>query len=186
MPTDDTHRSDMGLGGESPTPPEAHRDEAGGGLGGESLTPPNQWKLPDLRIDRDGEWYDEGVQITHAGVLANLRGNLRRDADGYFIQTRVRIPVRVDDVPWVITRVERAGNGLRAWVNDGSEEVLDPATLRIGAGDAPYAAVKGGAFEARFDRAAAWQLLQLAEYDEASGAGTLKLPGGDWPLRRAS
>jgi predicted DNA-binding protein (UPF0251 family) len=58
--------------------------------------------------------------------------------------------------------------------------------LRLGAGDVPYGAVKGGAFEARFNRAAAWQLLQLAEYDEASGAGTLRVSGGEWPLRRAS
>jgi len=163
--------------------------DRGGGLEGESLTPPtldNNWRLPDLRVDRDGEWYDEGVQITHHGVLANLRGNLRRDGEGYFIQTRVRIPVRVDDVPFVITRVERQGDRLHVRVNDGTDETLDPSTLRIGAGEAPYAAVKGGVFEARFDRAAAWQLLQLADYDEASGAGTLRLPGGEWPLRRAS
>lgn len=148
--------------------------------------PPSNWKLPDLRVDRDGDWFDEGVQITHPGIIANLRGNLRRDGEGYFIQTRVRISVRVDDVPFVITRVERRGDRLHAWLNDGTEEPLAPETLRIGAGDVPYAAVKGSAFEARFDRAAAWQLLQLADYDEASGAGTLRLPGGEWPLRRAS
>jgi hypothetical protein len=144
------------------------------------------WKLPDLRVDRDGDWYDEGVQVTHPGILANLRGNLRRDADGYFIQTRVRIPVKVDDVPFVVVRAERQGEELRAYLNDGTEERLEPASVRLGAGDVPYAAVKQGAFEARFNRAAAWQLLQLADYDEASGAGTLRLGGGAWPLRRAS
>jgi hypothetical protein len=49
------------------------------------------------------------VEITHPGVIANLRANLRRDAEGYFIQTRMRIPVVVDDVPWTIGRVERRG-----------------------------------------------------------------------------
>jgi hypothetical protein len=155
-------------------------------LGGESLTPPTNWELPDLRVDRDGDWYDEGVQITHPGIIANLRGTLRRDADGYFIQTRVRIPIRVDDAPFVIVRVERRDDGLLAHLNDGTDERLDPRTLRLGAEDVPYGAVKGGAFEARFNRAAAFQLLQLAEYDEASGAGTLRLLGTEWPLRRAS
>jgi hypothetical protein len=162
-------------------------------LGGESLAPPipnnfapTAWTLPDLRIDRDGDWYDDGVQITHPGVIANLRSNLRRDGDGHFIQTRVRIPIRVDDAPFVVVRVERRGDGLHAYLNDGTDERLDPATLRLGAEDVPYAAVKGGAFEARFSRAAAFQLLQLAEYDEASGAGTLRLSGTAWPLRRAS
>jgi hypothetical protein len=162
-------------------------------LGGESLTPPipnnfapTTWTLPDLRIDRDGDWYDDGVQITHPGIIANLRGNLRRDSDGYFIQTRVRIPIRVDDAPFAIVRVERRGDGLHAYLNDGTDERLDPGTLRLGAQDVPYGAVKDGAFEARFSRAAAFQLLQLAEYDEASGAGTLRLSGTEWPLRRAS
>jgi hypothetical protein len=164
------------------------RTDIGAGTGGESPAPPlpEGWTLPDFRIDVDGDWYDGDVQITHPGILANLRATLRRDAGGHFIQTRVRLPVRVDDAPFVVTRMERRGDTFRLWLNDGTEEALDPATLRLGAGDIPYAAVKQGAFRARFSRAAAWQLLTLAEYDETSGAGTLRLPGGAWPLRRAS
>src|SRR2546425_6263068 len=55
-------------------------------------TPESEWKLPRLRIDVNGDWLDDGVEVTHPGVLANLRANLRRDPQGYFIQTRVRIP----------------------------------------------------------------------------------------------
>jgi hypothetical protein len=147
---------------------------------------PAGWTLPDLRIDRDGDWYDDGVQVTHPGIVANLRGNLQRDGDGYFIQTRVRIPVKVDDTPFVITRVERRGDELHGYLNDGADERLDPASLRLGAGDAPYAKVKQNMFEARFNRAAAYQLLQIADYDEASGTGTVRARGGAWPLRRVS
>ena len=68
-------------------------------------TPPPAWTLPRLRIDAEGVWYDDDVEITHAGIVANLRGNLRRDAEGYFIQTRVRIAVEVADVPWVVVRL---------------------------------------------------------------------------------
>src|SRR5206468_2459174 len=96
---------------------------------------PPGWKLPDLRIDVDGDWYDEGIQVTHPGILANLRGNLKKDAEGYFIQTRVRIPVRVDDAPFVLTRIERQGEGLHVVVNDGTEDTVDPATVRLGRGD---------------------------------------------------
>src|SRR5438874_11857344 len=105
---------------------------------------PPGWKLPDLRIDVEGDWYDEGIQVTHPGILANLRGNLRKDAQGYFIQTRVRIAVRVDDVPWLVTRLERRSEALHAFLNDGSEETVNPATFRLGAGDVPYCAVKDG------------------------------------------
>jgi len=149
-------------------------------------TPPPDWKLPDLRVDRDGDWYDEDIQVTHPGVLANLRTSLRKDADGYFIQTRVRIPVKVDDAPFVVTRIERRGEMLHAILNDGSDERVDPATVRLGRADVPYCGVKGGAFEARFSRAATFQLLALAEYDEASGRGALRLGGREYPLARAS
>jgi hypothetical protein len=149
-------------------------------------TPPAEWTLPRLRIDESGDWYDDDVQVTHPGILANLRTNLRRDARGYFVQTRVRIPVDVADAPWVVTRCERRGERLHVILVDGTEEDVDPATLRIGAGDVPYVAVKGGAFEARFARAAAFQLLALADYDERTGRGTLTLGGREYRLGRAA
>jgi hypothetical protein len=146
------------------------------------------WKLPRLRIGRDGEWFDDDVEITHEGILANLRGNLRRDAEGYFIQTRVRIPVEVDDVPWIVTRVSAEGDRLHVVLNDGSEEDVDLATLHLAAGDAPYCVVKRGAadggFGARFARAAAFQLLAMADYDEASGRGTLRVGDREIVLQR--
>jgi uncharacterized protein len=144
---------------------------------------PAGWTLPRLRIDVDGDWYDDDVQITHPGILANLRGNLRRDGEGYFIQTRVRIPVEVADVPLVVGRLDRRGETLHVWLNDGSEQDVDPATLRIGGGDVPYCTVQNG-FEARLSRAAAYQLLTLAEYDERSGRGALRLGGRDYTLAR--
>lgn len=148
--------------------------------------PATEWTLPALRVDVDGEWWDADVQITHPGVVANLRDNLRRDADGYFIQTRVRIPVEVVDAPFVVARLERRGEALHVWLNDGTEEDLDPATVRIGPGDVPYGGVKGGAFEARLSRAAAYQLLALADYDERSGRGALRIGGREYALGRAT
>src|SRR2546428_397693 len=108
---------------------------------------PPGWKLPDLRIDVDGDWYDEGIQVTHPGILANLRGNLRKDAEGYFIQTRVRIPVKVDDAPFVVTRLERRGEGLHAGLNDGAEGGGDPAPVRLrrGGGTRPALRVRDDA-----------------------------------------
>ena len=148
-------------------------------------TPEPGWSLPKLRIGVDGDWYDDGVEITHAGILANLRAGLRRDLTGYFIQTRVRIPVEVADAPFVVTRFERRGDGFVVHLNDDTEEAVDPATLRVGAGDVPYCAVKGGRFEARFSRAAAHQLWGLAEHDERSARSVLRLGGREYSLRRS-
>jgi hypothetical protein len=132
--------------------------------------------LPRLRVDRSGAWLDGDVEITHPGILASLRASLRRDAEGYFIQTRVRIPVEVEDVPFVAERVEVRGDALRVILNDGTEEAVDPVTLRVGAGAVPYCAVKGGAFEARLSRAAAYQFLALATVCEG-GEAVLRLGG---------
>jgi hypothetical protein len=145
---------------------------------------PSGWTVPKLSIDRDGEWFDDGVQVTHHGIVANLRSNLRRDAEGYFIQTRVRIPVTVEDVPWVITRLERRGHTLHGFLNDGTDETIDPASLRIGAADVPYCTVKSGQFEARLSRAATFQLLALTE--AGGGGDVLRLGGKTWPLRRSA
>src|SRR2546422_359975 len=81
----------------------------------------NQWALPKLRIDANGDWFDDDVEVTHPGILANLRSSLRRDAQGYFIQTRVRIPVEVADAPFVVIRFERSDDGFRAVLNDGTQ-----------------------------------------------------------------
>ena len=35
-------------------------------------TDPSTWKLPRLRIDRDGLWYHEDAEVTHEGILATL------------------------------------------------------------------------------------------------------------------
>ena len=146
--------------------------------------PPPEWKVPKLRIDVNGDWFDDDVEVTHPGVLANLRANLRRDAQGYFIQTRVRIPVDVADAPLVVVRFERSDGGFVAFLNDGTQERIEPPALRIGPRDIPYCAVKGGTFEARFSRAAAYQLLGMAEYDERTGRGVLRHGTREHELQR--
>jgi hypothetical protein len=140
---------------------------------------PADWTLPQLRIDREGEWFDGDQPVTHPGVLRHLREKLTRDAQGYFIQTRVRIPVEVADVPCVIVRLELRDDALHVTLSDGTEERIDPRTLRIAQGNVPYCRVRNGEFEARLSRAAAFQLLAVAEPD-----GVLRLGGCEYPLRR--
>jgi len=141
------------------------------------------WSLPQLKIDRDGDWFADGMEITHTGILANLRGNLRWDSGGYYVQAGpMRIPVEVEDTPFIVVRVESEENALRLTLNDGSQELLDPATLRLTPDEVPYCRVKAGQFEARLSRAAAWQLAQFLRYDEASNSATLILAGARYPL----
>jgi len=150
-----------------------------------STADPSKWTLPRLTVNREGEWLHEGQEITHPGILANLMRSLRRDAAGYFIQAGpVRVAVEVADVPFVVVRVEAVGSVLRLSVNDGTEEPLEPDTLRLTAAGIPYCRIKGGQFEARLSRAAAYQIGQLIDYDEATGAAVLKVGGTAHRLTR--
>ena len=60
-----------------------------------------------FRIDRDGTWRHEGQEVTHPGVLQNLYANLRADESGHYLQIGpARVPVEVDDAPFVAVRLE--------------------------------------------------------------------------------
>jgi hypothetical protein len=145
-----------------------------------SSTDPSTWTLPRLRIAADGTWYHDDGEVTHPGILDNLRSNLRVDGGGHFLQVGpVRIPVEVEDAPWVVERVERDGDRLWLTLGDLSREALDPSTLVLGPGEVPYCLVKGG-LRARWSRAATWQLLQLAEED---AAGEMVVVLGETRLR---
>jgi hypothetical protein len=145
--------------------------------------PSASWTLPRLAIDADGAWLSEGVEVTHPGILANLRSNLRQDDAGAYLQVGpVRVPVELADTPYVVVRVEMADAGATVILNDLSREALDLDTLVFGPGDIPYCRVLGGRFEARFNRGAAWELLQHVEHDPETGATDLVLPGLRRPI----
>lgn len=135
-----------------------------------------------FRIDRDGVWRHEGQEVTHPGVLGNLYANLRVDAGGHYLQVgRGRIPVDVEDAPFVASRVEPLGDpgvgaqALRILLSDGSDEILVPGSVWLGAGGTPYCRVKSGHFAARF-ALAAW--LQLAAFVEEGPGGEMTLVVG--------
>ena len=148
---------------------------------------PSTWKLPRLRIDRDGLWYHEDQEVTHEGILATLREGLLHDAEGHYLQIGpVRVPVAVDDAPLVVIRAEDDGDGLAVILNDGSREPLRPETVRLGPGEVPYATVKDGRFQARFNRAAAYQLMQRLVDDPETGGAALVLGPRRWVIPRVA
>ena len=60
-----------------------------------------------LFIDKDGKWYQNGVEIIHPGVLRQFMEALETDSDHHY---RIRIgrevcSVEVEDTPFVVTGV---------------------------------------------------------------------------------
>jgi hypothetical protein len=140
-----------------------------------------------FRIDRDGAWRHENVEVTHPGVLQNLYANLRAEGDRYHLQVGPwRVPVEVEDVPFVIARAEvtRDGRTIEAYLSDGTREPLDAATLALTPRGVPYCRVKSGQFRARLSVPAWLQLAERIEVDPESGESTLILGDQRTPLRQ--
>ena len=144
-----------------------------------SPTPdPSTWTLPKLRIDRDGNWFHDDAEVTHPGIIANLRDNLRVDERGHYLQIGpARVPVEVEDAPYVVERVEALGDSLTATLNDLTREPVALDTLRVDERGIPRCRVKEGRFDARLSRAATYQLLQHVQPDEGTGRSSLVLGG---------
>ena len=145
------------------------------------MSDPSTWTLPRLRVDRDGSWYHDDAEVTHAGILANLRESLQVDAQGHFLQIGpARVPVEVEDTPFLVERVEAEGDGLTATLNDLTREALALDSLRVDDRGIPRVRVKDGRFAARLNRAATYQLLQLVQPGE--GGPALVLGGRRYPV----
>jgi hypothetical protein len=141
-----------------------------------ATTDPSSFALPRLAIDREGTWFHDGEEVTHPGMLATLWSDLHRDEQGHCLQVGiVRVPVEVEDTPFVVVRAVRDEDRLTLVLNDLSRDTLAPETLRFAENGTPYCRVRGGAFAARWSRAATYQLLQHVESDESGESGTLVL-----------
>jgi uncharacterized protein len=159
------------------------------GAGGEA--PPPSLPPGTFRIDREGSWRHEGLEVTHPGVLQNLYANLRVDGDAHYLQVGpTRIPVEVEDAPFVVTRIEvREGSGamlgtLWGHLSDGSAEPLALDSFWIGRRDAPYCRVKGERFTARLAVPAWLQLVPFVREGPRPGEITLVVGEQHVVLRR--
>ena len=145
-------------------------------------------RVPTLRLDRDGCWFEGGEEITHVGTVEVLTRGLARapDGAGYVVATGgEQRPVEVEDAPFVVQRVEPEGDGLRLVLAGGLSEPLDPSTLTIGAANVVYARVRGG-LPARFGRAAYYQLVERVVEDGQHGFVLVTPDGSRHALRAAA
>jgi len=121
-----------------------------------------------LRLDGEGEWYHEGVQITHERTKKLFTKSITKDKDGRYV---IRIGkeealVKVEDAPFLVTSAERMADGtIRISLNDETSEELDLQGLWIGKNNVLYCKVKNGQFHAKFKRSAYYQLAEFIEYD---------------------
>ncbi len=133
-----------------------------------------------IYINKDGQWFHEGLEIIHRDIVLLLYRHLVVDAQGrYIIEWQgERCYVEVEDAPFVVRRVVFEGSATSRegrfllYLNDDTREPLAPDTLSVGDANVLYCRVKDRSFPARFNRPAYYQ---LAEHIQAEG-GAFILP----------
>lgn len=127
-----------------------------------------------IRIDKEGVWYYKGAEMFRKEIVNLFYSHLRQDdASGLYVieLENDRCYLDVEDTAFVVRsawKTPSAGGetaDIRLLLSDDTVEALDAATLRVGAGNVLYCRVKSGRFEARFQRAAYYQMADHIEQD---------------------
>lgn len=127
--------------------------------------PPGTSRESTIVLDREGRFWHDGARVDHPSIEQALRSWIALHPDnGRLILTNGYdwCYFRAEDAAFVVDAIRvEADGGVTARLFDGTEEPLDPDTLKVGAGGVVYARVKGGRFEARFSRHAQGQLGEV-------------------------
>ncbi|MBX3260194.1 MAG: hypothetical protein KIS78_25935 [Labilithrix sp.] len=141
-----------------------------------------------LRLDGEGRFLHDDVPVEHPKLAAALHTWIARHPDdGRFILTNGYdwTYFTVEDVPFFVrnVRVEDGGAEPAAGdailvLSDGSEEPLDPSTVRVGPRGDLYLTVKhaaeGGPFDAKMTRFAQTQLAPFLSEERGTPVLTTK------------
>ncbi|MEM2890119.1 MAG: DUF1285 domain-containing protein [Candidatus Hadarchaeum sp.] len=140
-----------------------------------------------IKIDREGTWFYQNVEIEHEEIRRYLGEHLVRDPDGrYFIQIHgKRCPVEVEDTPFIVEQIEPLEfppEGFQITLHEGTTEELNLETLTISPNQIFYCRVKNGKFPARFSKAACYQMADYVDYDPSKDQYLFKIGKQDSPL----
>jgi len=124
-------------------------------------------------IDKEGRWHHKGAEMIHREFIRLFYQNMELDKEGRYIITwnNARCYVDVEDTAFVVRGVsfkpeaEERPPSFQLSLSDDTEEPLAPETLRVGKDHVLYCRVKSGAFPARFNRAAYYQLAEFIQED---------------------
>lgn len=150
-----------------------------------------QWPAPEGRsressivLDGEGRFWHDGARVEHPGMQRAFASWIdRHPDDGRFILTNGWdwTYFTVEDVPYFVRFLRVEPSAVRLLLSDDSEELLDPASLVVGANDAVYLRVKGGRFEARLGQEAQTGLAPLLVETE-TGAPALEICGASYAI----
>jgi len=124
-------------------------------------------------IDKEGRWYHQGAEMIRREYIRLFYQNMELDSEGRYLinWADTRCYVDVEDTAFVVTRVSledgkrRETSLFQVSLSDDTIEALAPDALWVGKDHVLYCRVKSGAFPARFNRAAYYQLAEFIKED---------------------
>jgi uncharacterized protein len=139
----------------------------------------NDHSIPPCMIfvSKEGKWYHDGAEIIHRPIFLWMIQSLEKTEDGLFIVhlNNQKCFLEVEDTPLVVQKVDLIQEGpekiahIRLSLNDESQEILDPKTLKISSESVLYCTVKNNQFPARFLRPAYYQIAENITENETGG-----------------
>lgn len=131
--------------------------------------------VPRIFIDKEGNWFQDGIRILHRWTYLYNNSLLRRDEEGryYIDEGRGKVYAEVEDTPFVVKMIDKREDGIYLILNDETEEKLDFSTLILNKENIPYTKVKDRKFDARFNRPAYYEITKCLK--EESGSYYLEL-----------
>ena len=132
----------------------------------------------DIRIDREGNWYHEGVKFERDALVQLFSKLLRKEGDTHYLVTPVeKLAIRVDCAPIVILSMVKIGEGEQAelFFTTNTNEKIHLAspmvfeTIEYSGQKLPCLPLRNG-LQALVHRNVFYQLAALAELDEDENA----------------
>jgi hypothetical protein len=136
--------------------------------------PPGRSRESRIVLDASGRFSNGGVPIDHAAMAEAFASWIRRHPDdGRYILTNGYdwTYFTVEDTPFFVRHVTPLPGGATVLLSDGTEEPLDPSRVTVSEDGVLYAAVKEGAFEARFLAPAQGDMVGLVVESEDGAPG---------------
>ncbi|NIP29291.1 MAG: DUF1285 domain-containing protein [Candidatus Dadabacteria bacterium] len=127
----------------------------------------NKKSVPKIFIDKNGNWFQDGIKITHKWTYLANNKNLDIDSQGKFFidEGNGRFYVEVEDTPFVVKMINKKVDEFQIQLNDESTEKLNFENFYINEQNIPYVKVKNNKFNARFTSAAYYELIKYATSD---------------------
>ena len=122
---------------------------------------------PRIFIDKRGNWFQDGLKITHRWTYLENNKNLDIDDEGrFFVDEGLgRVYVEVEDTPFVIRMIDKKDNSFFLILNDETVEEFNLENIWFNNENVPYTKVKNNKYNARFLRPAYYELMKHAEQE---------------------